>query len=78
MRRIKFAIVTCLLLLLSACGGSSQPLRINGDWFALLKNPDGSTAFAFQATLAQGSGTAVNITNFTFETFAPVLRRYNQ
>ena len=67
MRRIKFAIVICLSLLLSACGSLPQPLNINGGWFALLKNPDGSTAFSFQETLTQGSGTAVNITNFTFE-----------
>src|ERR1039458_1408257 len=71
MRRIKFAIATWLGLLLSACGSSPQPLNINGGWFALLKNPDGSTAFTFQVTLTQGGGTAVNITNFTFEPSPP-------
>ncbi len=71
MRRTKLAIVTWLVLLLSACGSSPQPLSINGGWSALLKNPDGSTAFAFQVTLTQGSGTAVNTTNFAFEPSPP-------
>ena len=67
MRQIKFAAATWLLLMLGACGSSRQPQNINGGWFADLKNPDGSSAFAFQTTLAQGSGAAVGVTNFTFE-----------
>jgi hypothetical protein len=67
MRQIEVALLTCMALILGSCGSSGQPKNINGGWFALLKNPDGSTAFAFQSTLAQGSGTTVNVTNFAFE-----------
>jgi hypothetical protein len=67
MRQIRFAVSTGLVLMLIACGSSRPPQNINGAWFALLKNPDGSTAFTFQTTLTQDSGTAVGVTNFTFE-----------
>jgi hypothetical protein len=67
MRQIEAAVLTCLVLMLAACGSSRQPQNINGGWFADLKNPDGSSAFAFQTTLTQGGGTTVDVTNFTFE-----------
>lgn len=67
MRQIEVALSTCLVLILGACGSSRQPQNINGGWFADLKNPDGSSAFAFQTTLTRGSGMAVDVTNFTFE-----------
>jgi hypothetical protein len=67
MRQIGFAVLTWLALMLIACGSSHPPLNINGGWFGDLKNPDGSTAFTFQTTLTQESGTAVGVTNFTFE-----------
>jgi hypothetical protein len=67
MRQIEIAALTWLTLLLGACGSSRQPQNINGGWSALLKDSDGSSAFAFQMTLTQSSGMAVDVTNFTFE-----------
>ncbi len=68
--------LTCLLLLafvFSACGGSSTPAAksINGFWTADLQNPDGSHALVFNAVLAPGNGSALNISNFSIMSPSP-------
>jgi hypothetical protein len=55
-----------LALMLGACGTSRPPRSINGHWFASVNNPDQSQAHPFSVTLSQGSGIAVNVTNFIF------------
>jgi len=67
MRKIGVAALLWLVLMISACG-SSQPLKINGFWIANLNNPDGTPAFGFTSNFMQGSGTAVNVTNFQAST----------
>jgi hypothetical protein len=63
------AMILSMALALLACGLSSandeQPLR--GNWEGSLLNPDGTTAFAFTATLAQSAST-VSVTNFILTT----------
>lgn len=67
MRQIGVVALAGLVLILGACGGTSpQPQSINGPWFATVNNPDQSSAFPFTATLAQGSGATVNVTNLVF------------
>ena len=65
MKRIGVVALSVLVLMLGACGTSRQP-QIDGSWFAVVNNPDQSPAYPFSVTLAQGSGTTVNVTNFGF------------
>jgi hypothetical protein len=51
-------------MLLASCGGNSTV--VNGHWDANLSNPDTSTALAFSAQFMQQSGTAVTVSNFSF------------
>jgi hypothetical protein len=67
MKRIAIVALSVLVLMLGGCGSSRQP-QIDGSWFAVVNNPDQSPAYPFSATLAQGSGTTVNVTNFGFAT----------
>src|SRR5262249_42387543 len=56
-------------LILAGCGGSSNnPSNINGNWTAMLTNPDGTPAFAFTTSFTQSSGTGVSVTNLSFTT----------
>jgi hypothetical protein len=67
MKRIGVTVLTLLTVVLTACGGGSStpaPKSINGFWTAGLQNPDGSYAMVFNAVLAPGSGSALNISNF--------------
>jgi hypothetical protein len=63
MTRIGIVALSGLALMLVACG-SSQPLSINGFWIGQLNNPDGTPDIGFATNLTQGSGSAVNVTNF--------------
>jgi hypothetical protein len=66
---MKFAGIAALVgisLLMAACG--SSPQNINGNWNAVLVNPDQSTAFGFVTNLNQSRST-VNVSNFSFENF---------
>ena len=63
--------LTALALMLGGCGGSNNSGSINGNWSAALLNSDGSAAFGFTATLTQGSGSSVAVSNFTFTTSSP-------
>jgi len=73
MKQFGIAIVLALGLIFGACGGgnSSNSTAINGNWTATLTNPDGTTAFAFTATLSQGSGNSVGVSNFSFTDVEP-------
>lgn len=66
MRPIRVASLVILTFMLAACGTSSQPQNINGPWSAGLNNVDQSQNYSFSATLTEGSGTTVNVTNFAF------------
>ncbi|HTF45377.1 MAG TPA: hypothetical protein VK641_15840 [Terriglobales bacterium] len=66
MKHIRVAVLSGLVLMFGACGSSRLTWNINGFWGAGLNNPDGSPAFAFSMNLTQGSGTAVNVANFSF------------
>ncbi len=61
--------LACLCLSIFATlgcgGGASSSLNLNGAWSAQLNN-SGGTAFAFGATLTQGMGNTVTISNFLF------------
>jgi hypothetical protein len=62
------AIILSMALAFVACGLSSPPNNaLNGNWQAGLANPDGTTAFGFNATLAENSST-VNVTDLSFIT----------
>lgn len=69
MKRFGTAIIFSLALALLACGGggSNNIDVIQGKWEAGLLNPDGTSAFSFNATLTQ-SGSTISITNFSFVT----------
>lgn len=71
MKYIAVTLLAFLILILSSCGSSTPSKSINGIYFAQLKNPDGTQAFMFNTTLAQGSGSAVNISSFNFMSPSP-------
>jgi hypothetical protein len=63
-------------LIMPGCGsGTASPgsSNINGTWAATLKDADGSTAYQFSATFAQGSGSNLSITNLMFTNPGPCL-----
>jgi hypothetical protein len=53
--------------MLGGCG-SNNPQTINGTWTASLT---GTQSFGFTATLAQGSGSDITVTNLTLTTAMP-------
>jgi hypothetical protein len=59
-----------LLIGLAACGSPSQPRPqpqiIDGVWTAQLSNSDGSSAFAFQSTLARATAPDLAVPMFAF------------
>jgi hypothetical protein len=69
MKHFGTAMVLSMALGLLGCGLSSASNDdvVNGNWQGGLLNPDGTTAFAFTATLAQ-SGSTVSVTNINFAT----------
>jgi hypothetical protein len=61
---------TFLLIVLCCCGGSSSgPKGINGAWSAKMMFPDGEPVITFTASMTQGSGTTVNVSNFESSCF---------
>ena len=62
------ASVLLLAVMLCSCGTSTPNniQGIDGPWFAQLNNVDGTSAFAFSATLTQANGSAVNVSNLQF------------
>jgi len=55
-------------LLLAGCGNGASNGNINGTWNATLMNTAGSPEFAFQTSFSQGSGSNLNVVNFSFTT----------
>jgi hypothetical protein len=60
-----------LAFFLVSCGSGSPAKKIDGVWNASLQNPDGSVAYTFGATLAQNTGSTVNVSSFSFTSPAP-------
>jgi hypothetical protein len=62
--------VVVLALVLAGCGngmgGGSG--NINGSWTATLMSTQGTPTFAFQTSFTQGSGSNLNVVNFSFTT----------
>jgi len=61
---MKRAVLALAVLMLISCG--SNPKTINGTWQAALANTDGSVAYTFLTSLTQGTGSAVSVSNFGF------------
>jgi len=80
-RIIALASLLAVALFSGECGSSNTPTQnnINGNWTAALTNPDGSLAFRFSATFAQGSGSQLSITDLTYTSSSscPVLASMN-
>jgi len=66
---MKKMVTAVAALVLISCG--SSPKTINGTWQASVLNPNGSLAYTFLSGLAQGTGSAVNVSNFDFNSPAP-------
>jgi len=71
MSRIRFALLLSLVFL-SACGGNSGGMTaagradvIDGNWRAVFSGP--APTYNFNASLAQSSGTTVDVTNLAFD-----------
>ena len=66
--KILWASLLAVALVLGGCGssGTLTSNNINGNWTATLTNSDGSLAYQFSATFAQGSGSELSITNLTY------------
>ena len=63
MRKASVTLLLCMLLIFVSCG-TTTPSALNGLWSANLKTSAGTDTFDFSATLAQGSGTSVTVSNF--------------
>jgi hypothetical protein len=57
-----------LALVLAGCGSGAGNGNINGTWTATLMNSGGTPTFAFQTAFTQGSGSNLNVVNFSFTT----------
>lgn len=69
MRQTGIISVVAFALLLAGCGsGNGGGGNINGNWTAMLTDSGGSTALAFNTSFTQGSGTTLNVVNFSFTT----------
>jgi hypothetical protein len=74
-KQIGIIVLLALGLVMSGCGSSnSRGLgsgNINGTWFATLTNTDGSLAYTFSTTFTQATGSALDVTSFTFTSTGP-------
>ena len=74
MRKAKTFILMALGLIvlgltMAGCGSSTAGSSgINGNWTATLKNPDGSIAYQFSATLTPATGNILDVTNLKVAT----------
>jgi len=66
MAKLWLATLLALPLAIAGCGSSGTANIINGKWTATLTNANGSLAYQFSATFAQGSDNNLNITNLMF------------
>ena len=65
-----FAVLIFAAIIQTSCGSSTSH-TINGQWFSSLVNQNETPANEFRATFAQGSGTAITVSNFNFINAAP-------
>jgi hypothetical protein len=56
------------VLILTGCGGSNSGGNINGNWTAALTDTNGTPALAFTTSFMEGSGSNLNVVNFSFTT----------
>jgi hypothetical protein len=71
MNRVGVIFVILLGALLVGCGSTRAAKVIDGTWNANLQSPDSTSAYKFSATLTQGSGSTVTVSNFLFTVSAP-------
>jgi hypothetical protein len=66
----QIAVISTLVfsLILSGCGTNSGTGNINGTWSAMLTDTSGGAVLAFTTSFTQGSGTNLNVVNFSFTT----------
>jgi hypothetical protein len=72
-------VLLALGLTMSGCGsgnGAPGSGNINGTWTATLTDTGGSPAYTFSTSFTQGSGSTLNITNFTFTSTGPCFASY--
>jgi hypothetical protein len=70
MKQAVVIVAVVFSLVLSGCGGmnSSNSGNINGNWTATLNNSSGAPTLAFTTSFTQGSGSNLNVVNFSFTT----------
>jgi len=68
MRQTGIIGVVAFALVMAGCGGSNGTSNINGNWTATLTTSGGTPALAFNTSFTQGSGTTLNVVNFSFTT----------
>jgi len=67
MAKLWRATLLAFTLAIIACGSSGMgTTNINGNWTATLTNANGSPAYQFSVTLAQGSDNSLTITDLAF------------
>jgi hypothetical protein len=74
MKPVAAILSSFLAVVLTACGGSSTsptPIGISGSWLADLQDQNGNHVLVFNADLAQASGSALSIHNFSFSNPSP-------
>src|ERR1700690_1493642 len=78
-KQLAMIVLLALGFTMSGCGsvyGRPGSGNINGTWAVALTNTDGSPAYTFSTTFTQGSGSTLNITNFTFTSTGPCFAGY--
>jgi hypothetical protein len=72
---IRMSVILLLGLFMAGCGrgyGGPGSGNINGTWSVTLTNTaDQTTSYSLSTTFTQGSGSTLNIANFTFTSTAP-------
>jgi hypothetical protein len=69
MKHIGILTMVLCALILAGCGSNANGNgNINGTWTASLMNSNGSPALAFNTSFMQGSGSDLNVVNFSFTT----------
>lgn len=68
MRQARILTVIMLAITMTACGSGNSARNINGEWTATLTSTNGTPTLAFQTSFAQGSGSTLNVVNFSFTT----------
>ena len=64
MKRVRIVCLVFATAMLASCGGGSSPKNINSVYVGQLNDSGQTPIFAMSASLAQASGSGVNITGF--------------